>query len=113
MYTEEDHLDSADDDIKDTYLELKSAILNLGEDIERKPTKSYIAFRRMHNFVSFQFLRSYLKAYINIVIKQINDPLKKAKDYAKFGGKIAELPIKDRNEIPYVLTLIKQAYEKS
>jgi predicted transport protein len=62
--------------------------------------------------VSFHFLRSKLKLYINIGINQINDLLKKAKDYAKFSGKIIEITIKDRNEIPYALSLIKPAYEK-
>ena len=113
VYTEEDHLNSVDDDIKEIYSELKSGILNLGKDIENRPTKSYIAFRRKHNFVSFVFPRSNLKAYINIGINQINDPLKKTKDYAKFSGKIVEISIKDRSEISYVLNLIKQAYEKN
>jgi predicted transport protein len=76
------------------------------------PTKSYIAFRRKQNFVSFRFLRSNLKVHLNIGINQINDPLKKAKDYARFSSKMTEITIKDRNEIPHVLSLIKQAYDR-
>jgi predicted transport protein len=113
VYTEDDHLKSAHDSVKEMYFELKSHILNLGKDIEVKPTKSYIAFRRKHNFVSFVFLKSNIKSYINIGINQINDPSKKAKDYAKFSGKIVEVSIKNRSEISYVLTLIKQSYEKN
>jgi predicted transport protein len=56
---------------------------------------------------------SKLKAYLNIGINHVNDPLKKAKDYAKFSGKIIEITIKDRDEIPYALTLIEQAYERN
>jgi predicted transport protein len=63
--------------------------------------------------VSFVFLNLKLKSYINIGINQINDPLKKAKDYAKFSGKIVEVSIKDKSDIPYALSLIKQAYERS
>jgi predicted transport protein len=63
--------------------------------------------------VSFHFLKSSLKVYTNIGINQINDPLKKAKDYAKFSGKIVEVSIKDRSEISYVLSLIRQAYERN
>jgi predicted transport protein len=113
VYTEEDHINGVNDEVKEMYFELKLHILNLGKDIEVKPTKSYIAFRRKHNFVAFHFLRSYLKAHINIGIHQINDPLKKAKDYAKFSGKIVEVSIKNRSEISYVLTLIKHSYEKN
>jgi predicted transport protein len=35
------------------YSELKSAILNLGKDIEVRPKKQYVAFRRKQAFVSF------------------------------------------------------------
>jgi predicted transport protein len=66
--------------------------------------------------VSIVFLRSKLKAYLNIEMNQINDPLKKARDVKDIGhyssGK-TEITIKDRSEIPYVLPIVKQAYEKS
>jgi predicted transport protein len=96
--------------------ELKSAILNLGKDIEVRPKKRYVAFRRKQAFVSAIFLKSKLKAYLNIEMNQINDPLRKVRDVKNIGhyssGNI-EITIKDRNEISYALTLIKQAYEKS
>jgi predicted transport protein len=66
--------------------------------------------------VSIVFLRSKLKAYLNIEIDQINDPLKKARDVKDIGhyssGK-TEIIINDSGEISYALTLIKQAYERS
>ena len=48
-------------------------------------------------------------------MNQINDPLKKArdvKDIGHYSSGNTEITIKDRNEIPYTLSLIKQAYEK-
>ena len=39
VYTEEDHLELADDKVRELYLELKSGILNLGKDIEVGPKK--------------------------------------------------------------------------
>ncbi len=66
--------------------------------------------------MSFLFLESKLKAYLNIEISQIDDPLKKARDVKDVGhyssGK-TEIIIKEKSEIPYALSLIKQAYEKS
>ena len=44
VYTEEDHLESVDDKVKEMYSELKSAILSLGKDIEIRTKKHYIAF---------------------------------------------------------------------
>jgi predicted transport protein len=97
------------------YSDLKSNILTLGKDIEIRPKKLYVAFRRKQGFVSIVFLRSKLKAYLNIEITQINDPLKKARDVKNIGhysSGSTEITIKDRNEIPYILSIIKQAYEK-
>ena len=66
--------------------------------------------------MSFLFLESKLKAYLNIEISQIDDPLKKARDVKDVGhyssGK-TEIIIKEKSEIPYALSLIKQAYERS
>jgi len=57
-----------------------------------------------------------LKAYLNIEIDQVDDPLKKARDVTDVGhyssGK-TEIIIKEKSEIPYALSLIKQAYERS
>jgi predicted transport protein len=116
VYTEEDHLAAVDDKVKEVYAELKSHILTLGKDIEIRPKKMYVAFRRKQAFVSIIFLRSKLKAYLNIQVNQINDPLKKARDVKNIGHYSSgntELTIQDRNEIPYVLSIIKQAYEKN
>ncbi|MFL6348787.1 MAG: DUF5655 domain-containing protein [Nitrososphaeraceae archaeon] len=116
VYTEEDHLKSVDDNVKEMYSELKSAILSLGKDIEVRPKKQYVAFRRKQAFVSFVFLRSKLKAYLNVGTNEINDLLKKARDVKDIGHYSTgetEITIKDRNEIQCVLSLIKQAYEKS
>ena len=98
------------------YSELKSAILTLGNDIEVRPKKHYVAFRRKQGFVSIVFLRSKLKAYLNVEIYHANDPLKKArnvKDIGHYSSGKTEITIKEKSEIPYALSLIKQAYERS
>jgi predicted transport protein len=46
--------------------------------------KKYVAFRRKQAFVSI-FLRSKLKAHLNIEMNQINDPLKNARDVKDIG----------------------------
>lgn len=97
-------------------MDLKSAILSLGKDIEIRPKKYYIAFRRKQGFVGLVFLKSKLKAYLNIDFPEIQDPLKKARDVSKVGHYShgnTEVIIMKPDEIPYVSTLIKQAYEKS
>jgi predicted transport protein len=61
------------------------------------------------------FLRSKLKAYLSIETHEVNDPLKKTrdvKDIGHYSSGNTEITIKDRNEISYVVSIIKQAYEK-
>ena len=65
--------------------------------------------------MSVVFLKTRLKAYLNVEIDQVNDPLKKARDVKDIGhyssGK-TEIIIEEKSEIPYALSLIKQAYER-
>jgi predicted transport protein len=116
VYTEEDHTNGVDNNVEELYSELKSGMFTLSNDIEMRPKKHYIAFRRKQGFVSFIFLRSKLKAYLNIKIDQLQDPLKKSRDVEGIGhystGK-TEIIITDRNDISYSIPLIKQAYERS
>lgn len=116
VYTEEDHMNRVDENTKELYSELKPAILTLGGDIEIRPKKFYVAFRRKQGFVSFAFLKSKLKVYLNVEIDQVNDPLKKTRDVRDIGhysSSKTEITIKEKSEIPYALSLIKQAYERS
>jgi predicted transport protein len=102
--------------MKELYSDLKSGILSLGTDIEVRPKKYYIAFRRKQGFVGLLFLKSKLKVYLNIDFSDIQDPLKRARDAREVGHYShgnTEVTVKEPGEIPYILTLIKQAYEKS
>jgi predicted transport protein len=61
-------------------------------------------------------LRSKLKVYLGIDISQLQDPLKRARDVKEVGHYSSgdtEIVLSERDEIPYALSLIKQAYEKS
>ena len=108
-------MEIAEDKVKELYQELKVAIINLGTDVEVRPTKKYIAFRRNKGFAGIVVLRLKLKAYLSIDVSQLQDPLKKARDVKKIGhyspGDI-EIVISERSKIPYALSLVKQAYER-
>jgi hypothetical protein len=66
VYSEEDHLNRVNDNIKEIYQTVKARILDLGNDIQIKSNKKYIAFRRKHNFVAIKFRKSMLKLSLNI-----------------------------------------------
>ena len=63
-----------------------------------------------HAFVYFHFLKSKLKAHLNIEIDQVDDPLNKSRDVKYVGhhyssGK-TEVIIKEKSEIPYQTNLL-------
>ncbi len=99
VYTEEDHLNRTADLNKELYLELKSKILAIGNDIEVRPKKKY---------------GSKLKLILSIEKDQMTDPSNK--DRLTKG--VTEKPEKrvfltDPKDIPDILRLIEQAYEAS
>ena len=77
---------SAEDTVKDLYSDLKSGILRFGKDIEVRPKKHYISYRHNNAFVGFIFLKSKLKAYLNIQLSHLHDPLKNGRDVTKIGN---------------------------
>jgi predicted transport protein len=114
VYNEEDLLGLADDNTKELYRQLKSSILNLGPDVEVRPTKKYIAFRRNKGFVGLVILSSKIKAYLSLEIDELNDPARRARDVHKIGhyspGDV-EVTISDQTDIPYLVDLVRQAYQ--
>jgi hypothetical protein len=56
VYNEEDLLEIAEEKVKELYQELKAAVTNLGTDVEVRPTKMYIAFRRKKGFTGVVIL---------------------------------------------------------
>jgi len=84
-------------------------------DITIHPTKIYIAFHRKQAFTGFHPSKSKLRLDIRVNISELIDPKKMR------GGRhgnwsvivITVIVITESSEIPYALSLIKQAYERS
>jgi predicted transport protein len=115
-YAEEDLLKVCNDEIKDLYHDLKNQILSLGNDIEIRPTKKYVAFRRTQQFAGIVFLKEKLKLYLNADRSHLKDPFVKVRDVRNVGHYShgdSELIVSSPSDIPLALALIKQVYEKS
>ena len=65
VYTEEDHLNRASDNIKNMYEEIKNKILEL-DDIDIEAKKLYIAFKGKRNITDIEVHKNFLKIYINM-----------------------------------------------
>lgn len=111
VYTEEDHLSKASDDIRNIYEKLKNRILEL-DDIDVEAKKLYIAFKGSRNITDIEFHKNKLKVYINMKKGSLNDPLKIANDISNtghWGNGDYCVTINSEDEIDNIIPLIKQS----
>jgi len=112
VYTEDDHLTRTSDELKEVYFQFKSAILNLTDDIEIKPVKTYIAFKKNSNICDIEFYRKALKLFINLKKGNLDDPKKLTRDISSIGhtgNGDYEILVTDTKNLEYIMSLIKQA----
>jgi len=115
VYTEEEHLANATEEIKELYEKLKSAILNL-DNLEIKPKKVYIAFVSGRNVVDILPQRKALKIWLNMNKGELDDPKGIVKDVSTtghWGNGDYEIKIQNDDDLEYILSLIKQSLKKN
>lgn len=112
-YTEEDLMNNKSDDIIELYEKYKAGILNLADDIEIKPQKFYIAFKKdRRNIVDIDIQNKALKIWLNLPKGKLDDPKNITRDVSSvghFGNGDYELKITDDILFEYVMSLAKQA----
>jgi predicted transport protein len=115
VYTEEDHLTGLSHEVIELYQELKEKILSLGDNIEVRPRKKYVGFVSDTNFVDVHPQKSQLKLWINLSKGELEDPKKIARDVSEighWGNGDYETLVKSTDDLKYLMTLIKQSYNK-
>lgn len=111
VYSEEDHLKGASDEIKELYETYKNAILNLFDEVEIVPKKLYIAFKKDKNISDIVVLKKGLKIFINLKKGQLDDPKGLTKDISEighWGNGDYEVIVSDTSNLEYIMSLIKQ-----
>jgi predicted transport protein len=111
VYTEEEHVAKATDEIAELYEKFKGAILSLADGIEIKPVKQYIAFKKDTNIVDINVQKNSLKLFINAKIGKLNDPLNITRDVSKigrWGNGDYEVQVDSDKDLEYIMSLIKQ-----
>jgi predicted transport protein len=73
VYTEDALIARASAEMAELYDKFRSAILNLADDIEIVPVKSYVAFKKSSNVVDIEIQKKSLKIFINAKWGKIND----------------------------------------
>lgn len=115
VFTEQEHLDKASEEIKELYEKLKNAILNL-DGLEVKPKKLYIAFVASTNVVDVNVQRNQIKMWLNMLKGELDDPKGICRDVSSighWGNGDYEIAIKTDEDLEYIMSLIKQSIRKN
>ncbi|BAX80842.1 DUF5655 domain-containing protein [Labilibaculum antarcticum] len=116
VYTEQEQLgNTSSEEIIELYEKFKASILNL-EDIELKPKKKYIAFANGSNIADINIQKKSLKMWINLSHDELDDPKQLTRDVSKighWGNGDYELQIYNDDNLEYIMSLVKQSYNKN
>ena len=114
VYNESDHLKVTSPALKELYENLKSRILELGENIEVKTFKIYIGFIASTNFADIHIYKNSIKIWINLPKGRLDDPQNISRDVSDvghWGNGDYEISLSSLDDLGYIMTLIKQSYE--
>lgn len=115
VYSEQEHLESVNDEIKELYEKFKSAIQNL-DNLEIKPKKKYIAFVAGRNVIDILPQKKALKMWINMNKGELDDTKEITRDVSTtghWGNGDFEIQVKDDENLEYILSLVKQSIKKN
>ena len=116
VYTEDNHIAKASEEIADLYGKFRDAILNLSDEIELKPTKKYIAFKIDKNIVDIEVQKKSLKIFINTEWGSIDDSKGIARDVSNvghYGNGDYQIQVDSDYDLEYIMSLIKQVVYKT
>lgn len=114
VYTEEDHRTETSEEIYELYERFRDAILNLANDIEIKPQKLYVAFKKDGNIACLEMQKKKIKIHIGIKAGNLDDPKSIAKDVSNighYGTGDYEVQVFNDKDLEYIMSLIKQAVQ--
>ena len=103
-------------DMLDLYSELRQRVMAIGPSVFEEFKKYYIAFKTHSSFVDVIPQKSRLKLVLNIDFSEINDPQGICWDATGkgiWGNGDVVVGLYKKEELDYIVTLIKQAYEAS
>ncbi len=94
--------------------ELRKRILNIDSSVREEPQKLYIAYKSATNFVDIVPQKRALRLSLNIPFDKIKDPQEKCRNVSglgRWGNGDTEIKINSHEEVDYVISLIKQAFD--
>ncbi len=102
--------------IGDLYEELRSRILALGDDIQEKHLKYYVAFKRLSNFATVEVQKKQLHIFLKVdpdSIELQEGFTRDVREIGHFGTGDLEVTIADTEALGRAWPLVERSYEAS
>lgn len=115
QYTIKDHPHLAAGQIRLFYDALRKGILELDPCVNEEFLKLYVAFKAETNFVDVVPQAKRLRLSLNMPFNDIDDPRKMAIDVTnlgRWGNGDVEVGLSSHEELPYVIGLIRQSFDR-
>lgn len=113
-YSIEDHPNLSGGAIRELFEELRKQIVSLDSVVTEEFLKLYVAYKAETNFVDVVPQAKRLRLSLNIPFYELNDSRQVAKDVSdigRWGNGDVEVGLASIEEIPYTMSLIRQAFD--
>jgi predicted transport protein len=93
----------------------RKEVLVLDSCVSESLMKLYVAYKAETNFVDVVPQAQRLRLSINMTFSEINDPkglCKDVTDLGRWGNGDVEVGLKSLDELPYIMGLVRQSYER-
>jgi len=114
-YSIQDHEFLKDDQpMYPLFIDLRKRILNIDSSVREEPQKLYVAYKSSTNFVDIIPQKNALRLSLNIPFEKIVDSKEMCRDVSgkgKWGNGDTEVKINKLEDLEYILSLIKQAFD--
>lgn len=116
--TVSEYLEKCDEETRDRYTALEAFILALGDDVQKKIMKNYIAFKRIANFACLEVHPQAQKIVVFIKVdpdsvKLENGFTRDVRKIGHFGTGDLEITIKSDQDFERAKSYIVQSYEEN
>ena len=114
-YTIEDHPNLLAPGLREVFEAFRKEVLALDPCVSEEFLKLYVAYKAETNFVDVEPQAKRLRLTLNLPFKEINDPKGLCKDVSglgKWGNGDVELSLRLVDELPYLMGLVRQSYER-
>jgi predicted transport protein len=115
VYTIDDHPHLATGTMRPVFEEFRKQVLALDPCVTEEFLKLYVAYKAETNFVDVVPQAKRLRLSLNLTFPEINDPrglCKDVKGLGRWGNGDVEVGLSSLDDLPYIIGLIRQAYEK-